>query len=166
MKTRFPLDRAALAALAFAAYAGMPAQAQTSPPAAATPMTVDAVRQAAKDDKRGLVEKNMQLTADEAKAFWPIYDDYQKQMDDIVKRQNRAVLDYVNATGSLSDANAKRIVESFLKAEADEQKLTDKTVRTLMGKLPALKAARFMQIENKLRALYRFDVAQQVPLAR
>ena len=80
-----------LAALTLLAFA-TPALAQ-SQPGASPAHTAESVRKAVLEDKRGLVEKNMRLTPDEAKRFWPIYDDYQRRLDAIIKRQNRAVLD-------------------------------------------------------------------------
>ena len=50
----------------------------------------------------------MQLTPDEAKKFWPVYDAYQKDLDRIIQRQNRALLDHINAESSMSRANAQR----------------------------------------------------------
>ena len=152
------------AGLAFGAFAQAPAPAAPAP--AASPPAVDAVRKAAATDKRGLVERNMQLSADEAKKFWPIYDEYQKEMERIVQRQNRAVLDYVNGESSMNDANARRIAKELVAASADEQKLSEKTARKVLAALPARKAVRYLQIENKLRAFYRHDIAERIPLVK
>jgi hypothetical protein len=154
-----------LAVLLLASILPTQALSQAAAPGAA-PQTVESVRQAARENKRELVEKNMELTADEAKRFWPIYDAYQKELDGIVKRQNRAVLDYVNTEGSMSDANAKRLVSDLQKADSDELKLRHRTVDKMMGVLPGRKAARFMQVENKIATLNRFDVAEKVRLVR
>ena len=131
-----------------------------------TPAAVDAIRQAAKDDRRGLVEKNMQLTEAEAKKFWPIYDAYARDLEAISKRQNRAVLDYVNQESSMTDANAKRLVDELLGADGAELKLRKSTYEKVRGAVSVRKAARFLQIENKLRTLQRYDVSSQVPLVR
>jgi hypothetical protein len=159
--------RRSVAGGAIAALLAMHAAAQSpAPPAAAAAPTIASVREAVRTDKRGLVEKNMQLTAAEAKVFWPLYDSYQKQLEDIVQRQNRVVLDYVNAESSMSDANAKRIARELVAADADEQKLRERTMRKLIAVLPAKKAVRYMQIENKLAAINRVDVAERIPLVR
>jgi Spy/CpxP family protein refolding chaperone len=155
-----------LVAALFAAGLALDASAQAPAPAPSAAPAVDAVRQAAATDKRGLVEKNMQLTADEAQKFWPIYDEYQKSLDRITQRYNRAVLDYVNGESSMTDANAKRIAKDVLAAEADEQKLRERTAKRMEKALPAKKAVRFLQIENKLRALNRYDIAAQIPLVK
>ena len=138
-------------------------QAQTPP---AAPSKVDAARQAALTDKRGLVEKNMQLTPEEAKKFWPLYDAYQVELDKVVKRQNRAVIDYVNAGEGMTDGNAKRIANELVAADAEEHRLRERTAKKILAALPARKAVRYLQIENKLRAFTRNDMAEQIPLVK
>jgi hypothetical protein len=154
------------ALLLLAALAATPVVAQTPPPARGSPAAIDAVRQAVRDDKRALVGKNMQLSEAEAKKFWPVYDEYQKELEKIQQRQNRAVLDYVNQESSMNDANASRIAGELLGADADERKLVDKTYKRLRSAIPVRKAVRFLQIENKIRTLQRYDTATQVPLVR
>ena len=154
------------AALLAACLAASAALAQAPAPEKGSAAAVDAVRQAAKDDRRGLVERNMQLSAPEATKFWPIYDAYVKDLEGITKRQNRAVLDYVNQESSMSDANANRLVNELLGADADENKLRKKTYDKVRGAIGARKAARFLQVENKIRTLNRFDTASQVSLVK
>jgi len=138
--------------------------AQQAPAGAAPAQTVDSVRQAVRADKRAVVEKNMQLTPEEAKKFWPQYDAYQKELDKIHTRQTRAMLDYISSEASMTDANAKRIAREVMAADADEQKLRERTARKMLGVLPAKKAVRFLQIENKIRLIQRYDIAEQMRL--
>jgi len=158
--------RRTAAALALSACVGAWAAGAEAPPAAPAASPTDVVRQASRVDKRGLVERNMHLTAEEAKKFWPLYDDYQRSLDAIARRQNRALLDYINAEDSMTDANAKRIAREILAADADEQKLRERSLRKLLGALPARKAVRYLQIESKIRTIDRYDMAERVPLVR
>jgi Spy/CpxP family protein refolding chaperone len=153
---------AGLVALCMAAH---PAAGQGTP-APRDHAAADAVREAARVDKRGLVERNMELTEKEAKAFWPLYDEYQKELDRIVKRQNRAVLDYVNGMSTMTEENARRIAREVVSADVEEVKLREKSLRKFSSVLPARKAVRYIQIENKLRSLNRFDMAEKIPLVR
>ena len=159
--------KALLAAAAIATLMA-PAGASAQQPAAGAPaaQTADSVRQAARSDRRGLVERNMELTADEAKKFWPLYDAYQAELDKINTRQTRAMLDYVSSESSLTDANAKRITKELLGADADEMKLRERTAKKMAAALPAKKAVRFLQIENKIRTVQRYDIAEQMKLVK
>jgi Spy/CpxP family protein refolding chaperone len=148
------------------APAASKAPAATPAPERGSPAAVDAVREAVRTDKRALVAKNMQLTEAEAKKFWPLYDAYQKDLDRIRKRQNRAVLDYVNTESSMTDANAKRIAREVLDSEAEEQKLRERQLKEVSKALPATKAVRYLQIENKIRILNQYDMGAQIPLMK
>ena len=66
----------------------------------------------------------------------------------------------------MTDGNAKRIVKEILETDADEMRLRERRVKALMSVLPARKAARYMQIENKTRTLNRFDLAERMSLVR
>jgi len=157
--------KTSIAALVIAASGAWPVSAAAQQ-ADGTPHTAESVRQAVATDKRGLVEKNMHLTPEEAKRFRPIYDEYQRRLAPITAKQNRAVIDYIESEGSMTDANAKRIVQEILEAESEEQKLRERTNKAMLSALPARKAARYLQIENKIRAINRYDLAERLPLVK
>jgi len=117
-------------------------------------------------DKKGIVARSMDLTADEAKKFWPLYEDFQRELAVPQSAYTRAVLDYVAADGKLTDANAKRISEQVLTAARDDARLHEKHFRQLLKVLPAHKAARYMQIENKMQAVVRYESAKAIPLVQ
>ena len=153
-----------------ASKAAAPAKPASAPPAAApdrgSPAAIAALRDAVKADKKAVVAKNMELTDAEAKKFWPIYEAYQKDLDKIVQRQNRAVIDYVNQSSSMTDANAKRIAREVLDADAEEQRMRERHLKKLYAALPARKAVRYLQIENKIRTLNQYDMGAQIPLVQ
>ena len=47
------------------------------------------VRDKVRADKKLLVAENMQLTESEGKAFWPLYDSYQRELDKINARTSK-----------------------------------------------------------------------------
>lgn len=139
-----------------------PARAQQD--GAPTAAQMQALRDRIRADKKGLVAKNMALTEAEAAKFWPIYDDYQRDSAAVQRRRSRAILDYVGAGDSLTDGSAKQIVDELLAVEQAEAKLHRDYFRKLSRALPARKAARYLQIESKIDALYRYDLALTIPL--
>jgi len=165
--------RAVSRLLAAATLAALPALAQQPAPKPAapavergSPAAVAAFRDAVKADKRAVVAKNMELTEAEAKKFWPLYDAYQKDLDKSLQRQNRAIVEYVNQASSMTDTNAKRIARELLDADAEEQRLRERQLKKLYAILPARKAIRYLQIENKIRTLNHYDMGAQIPLVQ
>jgi Spy/CpxP family protein refolding chaperone len=149
------------ATVALALTLGLPASAQDKP---ASQLTTAELLARIQTDKRALVEKGMNLTPEEAKKFWPLYDQFQRELEVQQRAYNRAVLDFLQAGASITDANAKRLAEEALAATTAEAKLREKHFRQLLKVLPARQAARYVQIENKLQAVVRFEAAKIIPL--
>ena len=126
------------------------------------------LREKIKADKKLLVATNMELTEAEAKNFWPIYEDYQKDLQKINERLIQALqsyaADYKNK--SMTNEKAKKLTDEYLSIEQAEVKLKSSSVPKLNKALPATKVARYIQIENKIRAVIKYDLAATVPLVQ
>jgi len=119
-----------------------------------------------KADKKLVVAMNMNLSDVEAKGFWPIYNDYQADLQKVNQRMGVLISDYADAynSGSISDDTAGKLIKEWLQAEAEEMKLRGANVKKLAKVLPAQKVMRYLQIENKIRALVKFGLAAEIPL--
>jgi hypothetical protein len=119
-----------------------------------------------KADKKLLVASNMDLTDAEAKQFWPMYDSYQQQLQQINQRLGRTIMEYADAlnTGSVPNETAEKLMSDALDVEEAEVKLKQSYAGKLEQVLPATKVARYIQIENKIRAAVRSELAQRIPL--
>jgi hypothetical protein len=117
-------------------------------------------------DKKLLVAANMDLSDEEGKAFWPVYDSYQKDLQAINQRLVKVVGSYADAWNNdkLTDETAKSLMDEVLAIEESEVKLRKTYAEKLSGVLPAKLVARYLQIETKIRAAVRFDIAEQIPL--
>lgn len=147
---------------ALAAFAG-PASAQSR-----SSSNMEILREKIKADKKLAVALHMGLTRAEEKSFWQIYDDYQRDLEKLNKRIGRLLRsyarDYRNKT--LTDAKARKLIDEFLSVEQAEVKLKGSYVPKLNMVLPAKKVARYLQIENKIRAIIKYDLAAGVPLVK
>ncbi|MBZ5537807.1 MAG: hypothetical protein LAO31_17770 [Acidobacteriia bacterium] len=119
-----------------------------------------------KADKKLVVATNMGLTESEAKAFWPIYEAYQKDLAQLNGRLSKLIETYAGYYNSktLTDATAKELTEGAIAIEASELDLKKSYLPKLYDALPATKVARYMQIENKIRAIVKYGIADKVPL--
>lgn len=129
-------------------------------------MNMEILRQKIKADKKLVVAANMQLTEAEAKKFWPIYEAYQSDLEKLNQRLGKLIVDYaaVYNKGSVPDATAKKLLNEALAIEEAEVKMKRSYVPKLEKAVSEMKAARYIQIENKIRAIIRYELAAQVPL--
>ena len=119
-----------------------------------------------KADKKLLVASNMDLTAAEARRFWPIYDAYQKELDQVNDQLGNTIVRYADAynKGPVPDDTAEKLLNSALAVEEQEVKLKRSYAEQLGRVMSATKAARYMQIETEIRSLLRVQLAEQIPL--
>jgi hypothetical protein len=126
------------------------------------------LRDKIKADKKLVVASNMELTESEAKEFWAIYDQYQKDLQKINQRIANVLEGYAaDFRGkSLTDEKAKKLIDEAVAIEQAEANLKSTYAPKLSKVLPVKKVARYLQIENKIRAVVKYDLAQGVPLVQ
>lgn len=119
-----------------------------------------------REAKRRVVAANMQLSEQEAQAFWPVYEDYQNELAQIDVWLGNTVKAYADAynQGEVPDATAKRLFDNALNIEEAETQLKRSYLSKLEKAIPTYKAVRYLQIETKIRAAVRYKLSESIPL--
>jgi Spy/CpxP family protein refolding chaperone len=149
------------------AFLAAPAISQTKPAAGKPADSMQVLREKLQSDKKQLIAANMDLTEAEAKAFWPIYEAYQKDLHKLNDQIATTIVAYAKEynANSLTDAKARQLLDQSIAIDESETRLKKSYVPKLAKVLPGRKVARYMQLENKVRALVRYEIAGEVPLA-
>jgi len=127
---------------------------------------MEILMQKVKADKKLLVAANMDLNDAEGKSFWPLYDAYQKELEQQNHDLGKAIMEYADAYGKgpIPNDTAKKLMNEVLSIEAAEVKSKSSYAEKIGKVLSATKTARYIQIETKIRAALKFELAQQIPL--
>jgi len=128
--------------------------------------TMQLVRDKIRADKKLLIAENLPLTAAEAKAFWPVYDSYQKELNVLSDRMIKLIKDYANNHQTMSDQTAKRLIDEYLAIEAARLKIRQAYVPRFRKVLGEKLVARYYQIENKVQAAVNYELAAEIPLVK
>lgn len=142
-------------------WVSLPVQAQDKPAD-----TMEIVREKIRADKKLLVAANMGLTEAEAKGFWPVYEEYQKDLGGLNARMLRLIQDYAKNYNAMTDETAKKLVGDYLAIEQERVKLKESYLPKLGQVLPEKKVVRYIQIENKIEAAIRYELADKIPLVK
>jgi hypothetical protein len=145
-------------AVLLTALCASPALAQT------VQQRLDLTREAVENQRRILVSGSLRLSDAEAKAFWPLYDDYEKERKPLDARANKLVSDFLSAAGGMSDAQARAMLDEAFRIEEARTKVRRSWYDRMAKAIPARELARFYQIENKLDSVVRADLSKQIPL--
>ena len=127
---------------------------------------MQALRAAVKTDKKAYVASALNLTDAEAKKFWPIYEAYQRTLNLANSERNRVIVDIVGSDKPLTDAYAKYLLNDMIEADDAEIRARRSLQKKLVKALPAKKAARYLQLESKIRAVQAYDIAVAIPLVK
>ena len=117
-------------------------------------------------DKKLLVAENMQLTEAEAKAFWPVYDQYQDELFLLRMRTAKLIKDYADASEKMSNDTARKLLDELMIIEALGPKLRQTYLPKFRKVLPETKVVRYYQIENKINAALMYELAANIPLLK
>jgi hypothetical protein len=115
-------------------------------------------------NRKALVAVNLELSAEEADRFWPLYGRYQKELNAMGDRVAAIIEDYNASFRDLSDDKALRLMEDYLAAEAERVQVRRAYLGEFAKILPGRTVARFYQIENKMDAVLRYDLAATIPV--
>ena len=125
---------------------------------------MQALRAAVKSDKKAFVASKLGLTDAEAGRFWPLYDAYQREIDVTSRRLVVAVEGLLFRDRAMTNLAAKKLVAELIAVDEAELKSRRMLRNRVMRALPALKAARYLQLEEKIQAVRDYDLAATVPL--
>jgi hypothetical protein len=134
------------------------------PPTGQATTNLDVLLNAIRSNRKALVAVNLKLTDEEAAKFWPIYDRYQQEITAVGDRLVSVIQDYTANFSNLSDDKAMKLVDDYLAVEADRVKVKRAYVEEFAKALPGRKVTRFYQIENKMDAVTRYDLAATIPV--
>jgi hypothetical protein len=108
----------------------------------------------------------LRLSEAEAKRFWPIYERYQRARKAADERRTTAIVQAIGRDRPITDAYAKTLATELMAADEAEIKARRILQNRLMRTVSPRTAARYLQLESRVRAVESFDWATSLPLLK
>ena len=156
--------RALLSASSIALLLSMPiAQAADTQ---STLAQIDNARLLVETKHRAIIAKNLTLNDAEHQPFWDLYDDYMAAKRDADELMWQLVLRYAQAYNNetVDDKLADELMAESVRLMELELALRKQYQPRFRQVLPGTKVARFFQLDNKVDALMRMEMASKIPL--
>jgi hypothetical protein len=158
--------------LILAVLAGVPVYAQTARPAVMTGTARDAnlgayvelLRSDIRTQKVAIITEMMQFSEEEDAKFWPVYREYEVELAKINDDRIALITEYAEAYKKLTNEMADSMVTRAIDLEARRNALKAKYFERVKSVLPAVTAARFLQVENQLLLLLDLQIAAALPV--
>lgn len=102
--------------------------------------------------KIGFFTKKLNLTSPEAEKFWPVYNEYQKQKNQIQQGKIALIRNFNQNESTLSENQLTEIGDKLVSSIVEESNLAVSFHKKLKEVLPPEKVIRFYQAENQYKA--------------
>ncbi len=125
---------------------------------------VEVTREVMKTEKKAAIAEAMVLTEAESPAFWSLYNEYNEKMYVINTKLFNVIKDYSEHYESMTDEKAEDLWKNAMSIEMELLKLEKTYFKKFLKILPATKAVRYLQAENKIKNLVDAKLSLEVPL--
>ncbi len=129
-------------------------------------MFVELVRSDIKTQKAAIIARNMEFTQAEAVRFWPLYRQYDLDLNRLHDQRFALIRSYVAICDRLTDKQARKLADEVLSLEAKRTALKRTYFNKLARVITAQKALRFFQIENQIDTAIDLGFAASLPLIK
>ena len=102
-------------------------------------------------EKIAFFTRYLELTSEEAKKFWPVYDDFQDRRSKLVKERQSISRYFSRNYDTLPEKEAGDLADRYIDLQTEESKLAEEFHEKFKEVLPQKKVMRFYQGESEFR---------------
>jgi len=125
---------------------------------------IEVARDVLKTEKKAAIAEAMELTDQESGPFWELYNEYNFELSKVQNMRIQVIKDFAENFENMTDAKADELWSNSLSYQQQLVKLKKSYYNKFKKILPAGKAARYFQAENKIEALINAQLALDIPL--
>jgi hypothetical protein len=113
--------------------------------------------------KVAIITEVMQFTDAESEVFWPIYREYQLEMEKLNDELIYLIREYLAGYGKHSDADAEKLLKKRFGLDKKQIGIEEKYFRKMARALPTKTAVKFFQLEHTIGLLVDLQIAAELP---
>jgi len=125
---------------------------------------LELTREVLKAEKKAAVTEALLLSEAESQPFWNLYNEYQTALYVVQNKRIAIIKDFSANFESLSGEKADELWVGTMKYKSELLKLKKRYYKKFKKVISPGKAARFMQLENKIETLIDAQLALDIPL--
>jgi hypothetical protein len=106
----------------------------------------------------------MQFNDQQAAKFWPIYNEYDIELQKLNDQKLAGIQEYAKNYGNMTDEKADELATLALELENKRNSLKKAYYEKVREQLGGIIAARFLQVENQLLMVIDLQIASSLPI--
>jgi Spy/CpxP family protein refolding chaperone len=138
--------------------------APSSPPNSVTDQDIEMLRADLRAQRKEITAQNMNLTADEATKFWPIFDQYRQEAIKINDDRWALIKDYAANYNTMTDEQAQSYIKRSNAIDEQLMALRMKYVPLFEKVISPRKTALWFQIDRRIDLLINLQLSSSIPM--
>ena len=127
---------------------------------------IELLRSDVKTEKKALITEVMQFSEEDASKFWPIYKEYEFELDKLGDKRIAFIKEYAENYQKMTDVKADEIMESAFNYQEERLDLKRDLYKKLKEKLSPSQAAKFIQLEHQIQLIVDLKINAELPLIK
>jgi len=117
-------------------------------------------------ERKAIIEEYLPLTEQERQAFWPLYDNYMKELVKLYERRTALNKELMDKQKTITDKQARAMVDEHLNIVSEGMKIKKSLHAKLRKKIADTKLLTYLQLEVKIKAAYFYFLSENIPLLK
>lgn len=126
---------------------------------------LELLRSDIKTERKLIVASTMKFTDAEADKFWPLYHEYEFELDKLNDDRLAIIKEYAKNYNTLTDKIATTLINKNFDNMRERIDLREKYFDKFSEMLSPIAAAKLMQVENEMQLIIDLQIVNEIPLA-
>jgi hypothetical protein len=119
-----------------------------------------------KTQRKEIITELMQLDNEDAAEFWPIFEQYDRELTKIGDGRLELIVEYARNYENLTNDQADALMSKAFELEAQRAQLKKKYFDKMKVVLSATQATRFFLIENQIQHIIDLQISSELPVTQ
>jgi hypothetical protein len=108
----------------------------------------------------------MKFSEEDASVFWPIYEEYEIELDKLGDKRLANIKDFVNNYDKMTDQKADELIGKAFNYQEERLKLKRNLYDKIKKELNPSTAAKFIQLEHQIQLIVDMKINAELPLIK
>ena len=127
---------------------------------------IELLRSDIKTQAKFIVSQTMKFSEEDASVFWPIYKEYEIELDKLGDKRLANIKDFVNNYDKMTDQKADKIIDQAFNYQKERLELKRNMYDKLKNKFNSSTAAKFIQLEHQIQLIVDLKINAELPLIK
>jgi len=127
---------------------------------------VEMLKKDIQENSRQIVADNLTLTEEQAKIFWPLYDEYDAAYDKMVDERVDLIKKFMMNYYGMDEETGKALITKTMDLKQKGIDVQKEYINKMMEVLPISVVGKFFQLDNRITAIIDIARMANLPLLR